>query len=309
MYTEFHKFYLVGAAGGNTPTADELFYHWAVIHPTMMLATEALMKNFRRYSQNYCNHDVPDEARLIRRHPTWHLRILSYHWANSWENIEASIEDPSHRSRLGRHVFGDQSSIRCFFGRGSPVYKSTDFQHPAALTISHWLGLRLGDTRAEAVQRLKKHKALLAFVLQELGRDVKYSVGICDEDQVKRIESSRLASFPWEGYFAVELIQFQVKEDGFDFVERYKNELVASYAEFIDLETSYSIYGVERVVFDFTDESQSLTNELWLGDSLTDFAQILLRKHHYPCSSRLSTPANIKYSMRIGNRTCRHLIC
>ncbi|KAG5796274.1 hypothetical protein H9Q69_004700 [Fusarium xylarioides] len=257
MSPEWFKFYLIGAAGGNTPTAEDVFYNYACIHSTLMLATRAPIENFVRYSQNYVNPEVPDQARLIPKHSDIRYRLLSDHWCNTWRNVELSIEDETHEQRMGRHHFGDPGSIRCFFGRGGPVYRSPTFQHPADLTIGHWLGLGEGTSRSEAIAKLGHHKALVASRLAEFDKPVKYTVDVCDDEIVDQIERGIFKAFPWQGYFAVELLQSTSHKDGFKFTELYMDELKASYTSFINPATSHSMYGTERVVLDFTDENPS----------------------------------------------------
>ncbi|UPK92315.1 hypothetical protein LCI18_003250 [Fusarium solani-melongenae] len=203
MPSEWSKFYLVGAAGGTTPMAEDLYYHWGVIHAALFLGTRSPNENFVRYAQNYVNPDVPDEARLIRAHPTVRYRIFSDHWSNEWSNTVQSIEDPSHAARMGRHHFGDASTIRAFFGRGGPVYKSPDFAHPAGLTIGHFLGLPDGVTRAEALIQLDQHKLLLVSKLREFGKSCKYTVDICNDAWDRDIRDSKLSNFPRSNFFAV----------------------------------------------------------------------------------------------------------
>ncbi|KAM0277306.1 hypothetical protein ACHAQH_005897 [Verticillium albo-atrum] len=48
------------------------------------------------------------------------------------------------------------------------------------------------------------------------------------------------------------------KEGGFAFTENHKDALRASYATFANLETSHSVYAVERIELDFTDENPSI---------------------------------------------------
>ncbi|KAL9562747.1 hypothetical protein ACKAV7_013099 [Fusarium commune] len=257
MAPEWFKFYLLGAVGGTTPTAEDLFYNYAVIHASLMLATRAPIENFVRYAQNYGNPDVPNEARFIPRHPTIRFRILTDHWSNTWNNVEQSIEDESHRHRMGRHHFGDPTTIRSFFGRGGPVYRSPEFRHPAGLTISHWLGIDDKSSRSEAIAKLAAHKALMVKCLTEFGKSVKYTVDVCDDELASRLEQGTFKAFPWRGYFAIEMLHFTSKDDGFKFTEVYMKELKASYAGFINPETSHSVYATERIVLDFTDDNPS----------------------------------------------------
>jgi hypothetical protein len=104
-----------------------------------------------------------------------------------------------------------------FFGHGGAVYKSPGFANPAGLTIGHWLTLPQGVTRTEAIARLEPHKLLLRASFEEFGKSAKYTLDICDDAYEKQVKESVLRILPRGQYYAIELLQFTSRADGFDF--------------------------------------------------------------------------------------------
>lgn len=306
QYKEHYKFLLLGAVskeqGRNGSTAEDLFYHWGVVHTVLMLATDSPIKNFARYSQNYANPDVPDEARLVRKHPNIRYRTVSDHWGNEWKDLETAMAHPSHAQRMGRHHFGDYSAIRAFLGKGAPVYRSPDFSHSAELTICQWLVSKSGLSRADAITKLDAHKKLLASRLDEFGVRAKYTVDVCDDDFRKTVEAGVFGRFPGQEFFAVEWLHFNSKHDGFAFTEKYKDELRRSYSGFINTEESHSVYAVERVVLDYTDDSKISIDLVFCEvHCLQEPIQTLQQRLHYRFTTPTKTPSNTRCSTMTGH--------
>ncbi|KAF2992951.1 hypothetical protein E8E13_000110 [Curvularia kusanoi] len=264
QHQEHYKFHLTiplsKDQGQNGSTAEDFFYHWGVVHTVLMLATDSPIRSFARYSQNYANPDVPNKARLVQKHPSIRYWGISDHWGKEWGDLEMALLHPSHAQRMGRHHFGDMSGIRAFLGKGGPVFRSPDFAHPADLTICHWLVPKSGLSRRDALLDLDAHKTLMASTLKTSGARVKYTLDICDDAFSEKVQEGVFKSFPGKEFFAVEWLHFGLKEEGFAFIEKHKDSLRHSYSGFIDTEQSHSVYAVERVVLDFTNDSEGTPN-------------------------------------------------
>ncbi|KAK7217328.1 hypothetical protein V2G26_005331 [Clonostachys chloroleuca] len=255
MSQDLYKFHIIGAVGPATPTVEDLWYHWSVIHTSLMLGTEAPAKNFAWYSQNYVNPDLPNEARLINKHPDVNYRTLAEHRIAGWQEFVELMAHPSHSQRMGRHLFGDPKTAKFFLGRGGTVYRHKDFLHPARMTISHWLAPKEGRSWNQTVESLRQHKTLVAAKLEEYNVLAKYTLDTSSEEFMAQLEDSPYKNFPRKEYCAIEWFHFTSVEDGLAFTEKYSDVLRASYAESVCTKTSHSVYGVERVVIDYTDDN------------------------------------------------------
>jgi hypothetical protein len=253
--TSPYKFLILQSAGSKHASVEDYFYNWSVIHTSLFLGSPCVL-NFSRYAQNYLNPDVPNETRLIKRHPEVRYHSFADHWSETWVNVEGSILDPSHKNRLRRHAFGDPTTLKMLFGRSEVVYRHPDFKHPATTTIGHFLAIKPKLSRKEFFSALSTHEKLILSKLEEFGRPVKYTVDVYDDEIQSHLLNSPIKKFPAYDYICAELFHFGDKKDAFLFTELYGVELRSSYSDFIDLDKSHSVYGVERMILDYTDDSK-----------------------------------------------------
>ena len=232
----------------------EMFdYEWGVIHPTLMITTPSVMRGFKRYAQHRTPDGVSDELYQYGRHDLgWYA--FSDHWLDSLEDLLAMFHGDDYPQRMQPHNFGDHNFVielldgevihdqpRPFTGRGG--VKLVNFiarlegLEQTAFAAS-WNGDYAENLRRIAASGLVKR----AVLNTRLPLDAATFTGTLFE--MGGVQTYAGTEELWFADLADLRSYLKVVDDDHD-TAKVKQELV-------DVDRSFSMVVVERVVWDYT---------------------------------------------------------
>ncbi|MFO1410438.1 MAG: EthD domain-containing protein [Steroidobacteraceae bacterium] len=231
-------------------TTERFYYEWAVLHVALMLTNASTIRCFRRYVQHYGYQEIPAAARVLPQHAmAW--ESMAEHWLEGIEAIGPAVSSEDYRGRMHPHTFSD-SAMELHLLQGTTIHERAGFKS-GGVKLIHNLKARPGLTRADFDARFAgEHAPRVAALLQERGLR-KYEI-----DRQLGLDPAQFKGTLFEkggvdAYAGLEEFWFDSLEDalaiGRDAAVR--DALLASYAGFVDVAASHSMYVVERVAFDF----------------------------------------------------------
>jgi hypothetical protein len=181
------------------------------------------------------------------------------HWLESIEAIPPAVGSADYRGRMQPHTFSD-SAMELHLLQGTTVYARPDFRS-GGVKLIHNLKARPGLARSDFDQHFsRQHAPRAAELLRQRGLR-KYEI-----DRQLGLDPAQFKGTLFEkggvdAYAGLEEFWFDSLEDalaaGRDPATR--RGLLDSYAGFVDVEASHSMYVIERVAFDFvTPEATAL---------------------------------------------------
>ena len=231
-------------------TTERFYYEWAVIHVALMLTNASTIRCFRRYVQHYGFQEIPAAARVLPQHAmAW--ESFAEHWLEGIEAIPPAVSSEDYRGRMHPHTFSD-SAMELHLLQGTCVYERPDFKS-GGVKLIHNLKAKPGMARVDFdAQFAGQHAPRVAALLEKRGLrkyEIDRQLGL-DPGQFK---GTLFEKGGVDAYAGLEEFWFDSLEDalaiGRDAATRAA--LLASYAPFVDVAASHSMYVVERVAFDF----------------------------------------------------------
>lgn len=231
-------------------TTEQFYYEWAVIHVALMLGCPMVMKTFARYAQHFGINGVPDDLRVLPRHPmNW--ESFADHLVSSCDEVIASIASADYLGRMRRHSFSD-SNMELGLWRGEVIYEQPGFHSGEGVKLVHSLKKRAGESLQDFTRKWARHAAFVTGALKPHGL-TKYAQAHQLGLDPAKFRGSLFEFGGVDQYAGLEEFWFEDLDSatrlGSD--RAIRDVLRSSYEDFMDIEASHSLFMVERVVFDF----------------------------------------------------------
>ncbi|MBI4786032.1 MAG: EthD domain-containing protein [Chloroflexi bacterium] len=231
-------------------TRAKFFYEWAFIHVALMMVTPCVTRDFKRYVQHYGNPDIPDEYRVLPK-PTMNWESFADHWLDSFEVLARNLVSADYREYMQPHSFGD-SAMEVALSQGEVAYEREGFRS-GGVKLIHRLQNKPGQPMDEFGKRWRdEHAPMVIETLKDRGLR-KYVLNFPLKLEPSVFKGTLFESGGIDMEQGIEELWFDSLEDatrvGSD--SDVGNVIRASFAKFADIETSYSMFVHERVVFDF----------------------------------------------------------
>jgi hypothetical protein len=231
-------------------STERFYYEWAVIHVALMLTNASTIRCFRRYVQHFGFQLIPAAARVLPQHAmVW--ESFAEHWLDGIEAIPPAVSSEDYRGRMHPHTFSD-SAMELHLLQGTTIFERSDFKS-GGVKLIHNLKARAGVARAGFdAQFAGRHAARVSELLQHHGLR-KYEI-----DRQLGLDPAQFKGTLFEkggvdAYAGLEEFWFDSLDDalGVGRDPAIRAALLDSYAQFVDVPASHSMYVVERVAFDF----------------------------------------------------------
>jgi EthD domain len=236
-------------------TREEFDYEWGVMHLSLMATTKAPMTAFQGYVQHRSVDGITDDL-LIHSLPREKWYGIADHWLNGLEDLYGAM-DEEYRRRMQPHNFADSAFI-LELTSGEVLYDQPE--------------TALGKGGVKLVTFLKRRADISQDEFERQWREVHAEKFLhattVERDLVRRyVQNPQLPLDPatfkgtlfevggCQTYAGIEEVWF----DNLDALTALRTDeslgrtLTTSEQDFVDIEGSFSMVVVERLVFDRTD--------------------------------------------------------
>lgn len=238
-----------------TWTRERFDYEWSVIHTSLMVTTPSVMRTFSRYTQHR-HIDEPVEGRTVVPSSPAEWYNISDHWLEDLGGLQSIFEGEDYPRRMQGHNFGDSAFV-IELTTGKLVFdQPTPFTGRGGVKIVNFLRRRPDIEQEEFVDRWGGAHA--DRVVHEMTVEQDLLRRYMQNPQLP-LDPSVFAGTLFEAggvqtYAGIEELWFDDLDAALRLGDdqRLRTALTESYGEFADLESSFSMIVVERVVWDLT---------------------------------------------------------
>jgi EthD domain-containing protein len=246
--------FIIAARRKREDTQERYFYEWGIIHVALMISTPQVMQLFKRYVQHYSVSGVTSDM-LIHPLSDMEWDNMAEHWIDSLDDFVASTRVADYVARMQPHKFGDPNFV-LMLAQGETVFEESGFTGGrGGVKLVHFLKRKPGLTQeqfntawrerhARTVSRLNRDRPLIRRYVQD--RKLEVPAG--------NFNGSLFAQGDAQAHSGVEEFWFRSLEDLAQLRRdpAWRDAWLASEAEFVDPDGSFSMVATERVVYDYT---------------------------------------------------------
>lgn len=222
-------------------------YEWGVIHPALMVTTESVVRAFHRYAQHrYVDGATPQDLRIPPAPEGW--STMADHWLENFDALN-EVFTPEYMRRMHPHNFGDPQFvielaeghvIKDDPGRRDGVKVVSFVKSIPGLDFDEFVSTWTGDVArrtlaADSAAIIKKYVLNTRLPIDPaLFTGTLFELGGCGQ------------------YAGIEEIWFDSVEDARRFASDEYADAHAALREVVDVDASFSMLLIERVVWDRT---------------------------------------------------------
>ncbi len=246
--------FIIAARRKPEDTQERYFYEWGIIHVTLMITTPQVMQLFRRYVQHYSVGGISNDM-LVYPLSGMAWDNMAEHVVESLDDFVASTRVPDYVARMQPHKFGDSNFV-LMLAKPETIFEEDGFKRGrGGVKLIHFLKCRRGvsleqfnaawsGSHVRAIKRMNDSDPLIRAYVQQ--RKLQIPSG--------NFSGSLFAQGDAEGYSGVEEFWLRSVEDlgRLGRSRDWRASLLASEAEFIDPDGTFSMVTTERVVYDYT---------------------------------------------------------